>query len=61
VLRLLKGRAGDELTLVSVGGITTVADAQARLAAGAALLQGYTAFVYEGPLWARRLLTGLAA
>ncbi len=59
VLRLLKGRVGDDLTLVSVGGITTVADARARLDAGATLLQGYTAFVYEGPLWPRRILKGL--
>jgi dihydroorotate dehydrogenase len=59
VLRILKGRVGDDLTLVSVGGITTVADARARLDAGATLLQGYTAFVYEGPLWPRRILEGL--
>ncbi len=56
MLRLLRGRVGDDLTLVSVGGITTVADARARLDAGATLLQGYTAFVYEGPLWPRRIL-----
>ena len=31
----------------------------ARLDAGATLLQGYTAFVYEGPLWPRRILKGL--
>jgi dihydroorotate dehydrogenase len=59
VLRLLRGRVGDGLTLVSVGGITTVDDARARLDAGATLLQGYTAFVYEGPLWPRRILKGL--
>ncbi|HEY9564551.1 MAG TPA: quinone-dependent dihydroorotate dehydrogenase, partial [Nocardioides sp.] len=59
VLRLLNGRA-DELTLVSVGGITTVEDALARLDAGATLLQGYTAFVYEGPMWPRTILRGLA-
>jgi len=59
VLRLLKGRVRENLALVSVGGITTVADARARLDAGATLLQGYTAFVYEGPLWPRRLLKGL--
>ncbi len=53
------GRVGDDLTLVAVGGITTVADARARLDAGATLLQGYTAFVYEGPLWPRRLVRGL--
>jgi dihydroorotate dehydrogenase len=60
VLVLLRGRVGDDLTLVGVGGITTVEDARARLAAGATLLQGYTAFVYEGPLWPSRILRGLA-
>ena len=59
VLRLLRSRVGEDLTLVSVGGISTVADARARLDAGATLLQGYTAFVYEGPLWPRRLLRDL--
>ena len=61
VLRLLRGRVGDDLTLVGVGGITTVADAQARLEAGADLLQGYTAFVYEGPGWPRRVIKGIQA
>jgi dihydroorotate dehydrogenase len=59
VLRLLRGRVGDRLTLVGVGGITTVEDAQARLDAGATLLQAYTAFVYEGPRWAGRIVGGL--
>ena len=61
VLRLLKGRVGDDLTLVGVGGITTVEDARARLDAGATLLQAYTAFVYEGPLWPARIVRGLTA
>ena len=60
VLRLLRGRVGEDLTLVGVGGITTVEDARRRLAAGADLLQAYTAFVYEGPLWPRRIVRGLA-
>jgi dihydroorotate dehydrogenase len=60
VLALLKGRVGDRLTLVGVGGITTVEDARARLDAGATLLQGYTAFVYEGPAWPRQMVRGLA-
>ncbi len=60
MLKLLKGRAGDDLTLISVGGITTPQDAKARLDAGATLVQGYTAFVYEGALWPRKVLTGLA-
>ena len=60
VLRLLRGRVGDQLTLVGVGGLTTVADAQARLDAGADLLQGYTAFIYEGPGWPRRIIKGVS-
>ncbi|HSU01433.1 MAG TPA: quinone-dependent dihydroorotate dehydrogenase [Nocardioides sp.] len=60
VLRALRQRVGPDLTLVGVGGITSVEDARRRLAAGADLLQGYTAFVYEGPLWPRRIVRGLA-
>jgi dihydroorotate dehydrogenase len=59
VLRLLHDRAGDDLTLIAVGGITTPEDALARLDAGATLVQGYTAFVYEGPRWPRRMVRGL--
>jgi dihydroorotate dehydrogenase len=60
VVRMLRTRVGPDLTLVGVGGITTVDDARRRLAAGADLLQAYTAFVYEGPLWPRRIVRGLA-
>jgi dihydroorotate dehydrogenase len=30
-----------------------------RLDAGATLVQGYTAFLYRGPLWARSVNAGL--
>jgi len=60
VLRLLRDRVGPDLTLVGVGGITTVEDARGRLEAGADLLQGYTAFIYEGPLWPRSIVKGLS-
>jgi dihydroorotate dehydrogenase len=59
VVRLLRGRVGDDLTLVGVGGIGTAGDALERLAAGADLLQAYTAFIYEGPLWPRRINTAI--
>jgi dihydroorotate dehydrogenase len=59
VLRMLRERVGDDLTLIGVGGITTVEDARARLDAGADLLQAYTAFVYEGPGWPRRVIKGI--
>ncbi|MFW6187748.1 MAG: quinone-dependent dihydroorotate dehydrogenase [Actinomycetota bacterium] len=60
VLRLLRGRVGDRLVLVSAGGVTTAEDVRERLDAGATLVQGYTAFLYEGPFWARRINRGLA-
>jgi len=59
VLRLLRGRVGPDLTLIGVGGISTVEDARGRLEAGADLLQAYTAFIYEGPMWPRRIVSGL--
>ena len=59
VLRLLREHAGDRLVLVSVGGVTTAADVLERLDAGASLIQGYTAFLYEGPFWAARINRGL--
>ena len=60
VLRLLRGRVGPGLTIISVGGIGDAADARERLAAGATLLQAYTAFVYEGALWPARVQRELA-
>ncbi len=59
VLRLLRERVGEDLTLVAAGGITDVDDARERLAAGATLLQAYTAFVYEGAGWPSRVQHGL--
>ena len=61
VLYRLHDRCGKRVTLIAAGGITTPADAEARLAAGATLLEAYTAFIYEGPFWPRRLQRGLAA
>ncbi|NUT40675.1 MAG: quinone-dependent dihydroorotate dehydrogenase [Thermoactinospora sp.] len=55
VLRRLRARVGDRLTLVSVGGVENVDDVWERLLAGATLVQGYTAMIYGGPLWAHSL------
>lgn len=52
ILDLLKKEVGEKLSIISVGGVTTAADVQQRLDCGADLVQGYTAFLYEGPLWA---------
>jgi dihydroorotate dehydrogenase len=60
VLRLLHATTGGQMPLVSVGGIESGDDAWERVLAGATLLQAYTAFVYEGPLWAHRVNRGLS-
>ena len=59
VLQRLYARVQDKLVLVSVGGIETPEDVWDRVLAGATLVQGYTGFVYGGPLWAHRLNQGL--
>jgi dihydroorotate dehydrogenase len=60
VLRILRRVLPTDACVISVGGVDTAADVQARLDAGATLVQGYTAFLYRGPLWARSVNTGLA-
>ncbi|MEU5516494.1 quinone-dependent dihydroorotate dehydrogenase [Streptomyces griseoaurantiacus] len=61
VLRRLHARVGDRVTLVGVGGIEDAEDAWRRILAGATLVQGYSAFIYQGPFWARGIHKGLAA
>ena len=60
VLRLVRAVVPQDFCVISVGGVDTAADVAERLAAGATLVQGYTAFLYRGPLWARSINRGLA-
>jgi len=60
VLRRLRARVGDRLILIAAGGIMDADAAWARIRAGATLVQGYTGFIYGGPLWARRIHRGLS-
>jgi len=60
VLGRLRERVGEDLVLISVGGVRDGADAAARLAAGATLVQAYTAFVYGGPGWPAKAQRALA-
>ena len=59
VLRLLRANLPSEIAVVSVGGVFSSSDISQRLELGASLVQGYTGFVYEGPLWARKINRGL--
>jgi dihydroorotate dehydrogenase len=60
VLGRLHARTNGQLTLIAAGGIETADDAWQRIRAGATLVQGYTGFIYGGPLWPHRIHAGLA-
>ncbi|NLP85972.1 quinone-dependent dihydroorotate dehydrogenase [Microbacterium sp. CFH 90308] len=60
VLRLVRAAVPADFCVVSVGGVETAAHVRERMDAGATLVQGYTAFLYRGPLWARQINRGLA-
>lgn len=61
VLRRVRVAVPPTFCVIAVGGIDTADDVAERLAAGATLVQGYTAFLYRGPGWARQITRGLAA
>lgn len=55
VLRAFASHLGGRIPIIGVGGISSVADARAKLEAGASLVQVYTAFIFQGPGLIRRL------
>lgn len=60
VVARLRAALGPEAVVIGVGGITTGADAQRYVEAGATLVQGYTGLVYVGPRFAVRVNRFLA-
>ncbi len=61
VLRQVRAVVPREFTVVAVGGVETADDVRERREAGADLVQGYTAFLYRGPFWARQINRALVA
>jgi dihydroorotate dehydrogenase len=60
VLRKVVHIVGDDIAIVSAGGIMTADDVRRRLDMGAALVQVYTALVYSGPGLVKEMLRALA-
>lgn len=60
VVSRLRSQLRPDAVIIGVGGITTPDDAEAYIVAGADLVQAYTAFIYEGPLWPSRMNRALA-
>ena len=59
VLARLAKETGGSLPLIGVGGVTSAADAYAKIKAGASAVQLYTAMVYHGLSLAHRIARGL--
>lgn len=59
VIRYLVSKSNNAFPVMGVGGIHNAKDAREKLDAGAALVQVYTGFVYEGPGIAKHICKGL--
>jgi dihydroorotate dehydrogenase len=59
VLRSFASHLCGKIPIIGVGGISSVADAQEKLDAGASLIQIYTSFVYQGPPLVKKLVNNL--
>jgi dihydroorotate dehydrogenase len=49
VITLLRSALGRDVPIIGAGGVLSGADARAKIAAGADLVQLYTGFIYKGP------------
>ncbi|KAL4429217.1 hypothetical protein ABPG77_010196 [Micractinium sp. CCAP 211/92] len=61
VLREMYTLTGGKLPIVGVGGVSSGADAYAKIRAGASLVELYSSFAYEGPKLVPRVKRELAA
>jgi dihydroorotate dehydrogenase len=60
IIQYIYRQTNGRLPIIGVGGVRTATDVQAKLDAGASLVQLYTSLVYEGPGLPGRLLRNLA-
>ena len=59
IIRYVHRKTNGKMPIIGVGGIMTEKDALEKLAAGAALIQLYTGFIYQGPALAKRICKAL--
>ncbi len=60
IIRAFAGEFRGKIPIIGVGGITCTADAVEKIAAGASLVQIYSAFIYKGPRLIRECADALA-
>ena len=61
VIRTLAGELQGRMPIIGAGGILSGADAAAKIAAGASLVQIYSGFIYRGPELIRECVDAIAA
>jgi dihydroorotate dehydrogenase len=61
VVSALRAELGDTIPIIGVGGILSGADAQAKMLAGASLVQVYTGLIYRGPALVSECVQALAS
>ena len=59
VLRYINEKSGGAFPLIGSGGIFTAEDAKEKMAAGAALVEVWTGFIYVGPSIVKNICSGL--
>ena len=55
VIRYLSTKSNNKIPIMAVGGVLTTNDAIEKLNAGASLVQIYTGFIYEGPMFTKQI------
>ena len=60
MIRTLASELAGALPIIGVGGIMSGADARAKIAAGATLVQIYTGLIYKGPELVAEIAEALA-
>ncbi|HVF80599.1 MAG TPA: quinone-dependent dihydroorotate dehydrogenase [Flavisolibacter sp.] len=61
VVEYIHKKTGGKIPVIGSGGIFTGGDAKEKMAAGAALIEVWTGFIYEGPLIVKRICKYLQA
>lgn len=60
MVQKIYSRTSGSLPIIGAGGVMNAADAEAKLDAGAVLIQVYTGLIYKGPGLVREILNGLS-
>ncbi len=59
IVKYIHEKTSGSIPIIASGGIFIIADAKEKLDAGAALVQVWTGFIYEGPAIAKKICNGL--